>query len=328
MKEEYKKELETNTLPKTIKEIQQEEYQQMLNEVDEKIKSQLPPEYLSDNLLEELINIEYVNERYIISKEFLDKYKNYPHRVVKDIEIFSKLAKKMETDTRAISDADELERYRQLPKGSLRNRGIFYSEGLELVDIYPELKQSTFTETINNVYLGRYMLPMKLPNGDVFSYMGYAPKSETDKYEVPKISQNRERNIFKQGNMLGNLDSLERYKDSNEIFIVEGYFDAVHLEVTINKPVIALLGSKVYDTKYALLKSIKEKYNKSFIYVPDFDISGTNKYLLSSNLWDEIYNYNSENTIKEYYNDIDDFIKLKGKDALPSWGLDRLIEQR
>lgn len=286
-----------------------EEMPDFLKESVERVEQALPEEYKAQDRMRSLINREEVVDQYVVSEKYLNKYIGRPIRVVRDIEIYTNLSDQLINCKDAQQDGSELEFYRKLKPGTLTERGIFYSDGVETVKRYNQLKYTSFVATINDAFVGRYLLPIKFPDGDVFSYIGYDPNNEFNKYNVPKISTDRRQNWVRQGNLLGNMDSLERYKGVKEVFIAEGLFDAYQLENAFHRPALALLGSKIYRNKQALLQYIKNKYKVRYIFVPDFDASGLDHWLINSKLWDGVFNFNKGRRRNEVYQDVDAFLR-------------------
>lgn len=232
---------------------------------------------------------------YQLDQQIKNKYQkyNYPTGILTEIDINTRLKNEyILKDKKFDRDAEELEKYRVFRKGFLRNKGVFYCEGINFISEFELLGYSIFRNITNGAFNGRYCLPICLPNGDVFTWMTYDPSAEY-KYMLPKAIGRPELNYFHQGNILGNLESL-RNKNTNKIYFSEGMFDAYRIEEQFNSSSVALLGSKLGTNKIKMLKLIKMYTRKELIYVPDIDSAGLSNQLIKNPIWDDVFNYSKE----------------------------------
>ncbi len=247
---------------------------------------------------------------YQLDQQIKNKYQkyNYPTDILTEIDINTRLKNEyILKDKKFDRDAEELEKYRVFRKGFLRNKGVFYCEGINFISEFELLGYSIFRNITNGAFNGRYCLPICLPNGDVFTWMTYDPSAEY-KYMMPKAIGRPELNYFHQGNILGNLESL-RNKNTNKIYFSEGMFDAYRIEEQFNSSSVALLGSKLGTNKLKMLKLIKMYTRKELIYVPDIDSAGLSNQLIKNPIWDDVFNYSKEFNTK--CKDIDLYFREK-----------------
>lgn len=245
-----------------------------------------------NSVLSDYIDINKL-DTFNLSEEYKQRYKNFnfPVEILEELEINTRLRDEyVLKNTKFKRDSDELEKFRRFKPGFLRNKGIFYCEGVNFANEFKLLQYSTFVSITNGAFNGRYCLPLCLPNGDVFTWMTYDPNSG-NKYMIPKAIDRNDINYYHQGNILGNLESINEY-ESNRIFFCEGLFDAYRINEQFNEPAVAMLGSNLGSYKKKLLETIKRRTKKQLVYVPDFDKAGLANNLIEYSLWDSIFNYN------------------------------------
>lgn len=262
-----------------------------------------------NDILKDYINLDTVNiEDEIIDIKF-DNYK-FPQNILREININTKLRDYIKKTPKYEQDANELETFRVFRKGFLRNKGIFYCEGIQFMNEFDLLQTGTFKYITNGAFNGRYCLPICLPNGYVFTWMTYDPNGRY-KYMLPKALERPDINYFHQGQLLGNLESINEYPDSTRIYFCEGMFDAYRVNEQFNSPGIALLGSALGKEKLDMLRIIKKHTNKVFVYIPDIDTAGLKGSLIENDIWDEIMNFSKEfNTDAK---DLDQYFRFKNK---------------
>ena len=247
---------------------------------------------------------------YQLDNKIKNKYQkyNYPMDILTEIDINTRLKNEyILKDKKFDRDEKKKKKYRVFRKGFLRNKGVFYCEGINFISEFELLGYSIFRNITNGAFNGRYCLPICLPNGDVFTWMTYDPSAEY-KYMMPKAIGRPELNYFHQGNILGNLESL-RNKNTNKIYFSEGMFDAYRIEEQFNSSSVALLGSKLGINKIKMLKLIKMYTRKELIYVPDIDSAGLSNQLIKNPIWDDVFNYSKEFNTK--CKDIDLYFREK-----------------
>lgn len=228
-----------------------------------------------------------INEK---TEAYKSKYPNIDREyVLKDIALFTEYRDFCKTDRQSIQDAHNLEIFRRFDKDFLSNRGVTYFDIFEDIDRFPLLRHTSVITCSSDLYRGRYLLPICTINGDVMSHMGYDKFNPRGKYEVSRVEW------IHQKRMLGNLESLSMY-DGNEIFIVEGFFDAYRINESMGKKSIATLGSRKSKTDAVMFDILKRKGHK-LVYVPDHNDAGMNA--IKNYKWDDIYAYPYE------YGDLD-----------------------
>lgn len=201
----------------------------------------------------------------------------------KDKELFTQFKQEIITD-KLFLDSEKLASIRKFPKDAFYNRGIFYSPtAIDLLNSYPYLKDTSIPYCNNSLYMDRYIYPICNTKGEVLLHMGYNPTplgEYMNKYEISNSIGVNQRNV------IANMESIGMY-DGNEIYVTEGYFDAVAVNLLWNKKAIALLGSYHMNIPKRTILSRLKKEGYKLILIPDLDEAGSN--LISSNLWDDIY---------------------------------------
>lgn len=223
-------------------------------------------------------------ETFKISEPFIKEYRGTEKFIIKNTEIFTIIRDQMVQTGFNTADAAELEDYRMFPRGFMQKRGVFYCPNVsDLIPHYEILKHSDIYQITNDTYEERYMLPICLPNGHVFTHMGYCPPvvdNNAFKYILGNVEW------IDQGNLLGHLESLRMYPGKT-IYVCEGMMDAYRLSDIFNAPAIALLGANLSKTKRALLSMLKAD-GYTLIYVPDEDQAGLNKKILEDPFFSNI----------------------------------------
>lgn len=245
--------------------------------------------------------------------------------VLKDIEVLTDFIKYIKTTDRQHEDSKELADYRLIDHNLLQRRGIIYSEDeIDLMKLYPKLGKTSIRFTTNDTYRGRYLLPICLPDGRVFSFMSYTHDiSQGFKYLVPKFN-GKVLNWVKQGNILGNMESLSDpllVFQPHTLFVTEGFFDAYRVNAELKAKSVALLGSHMTKSKKKILYSLKNTGLK-LIYVPDMDKVGLEGSLIHLPIWDGVLSYVKYGNPKlkletNEWLDIDDFFYLHRVNNLP-----------
>ena len=258
--------------------------------------------------------IDIIQESLYGSDNKLDKYRHLINSIEnlqqyeKDIVLFSKLLEDLENDDTRINDCADLAKYRIFPKKFFVEKGIFYYENISIYKRFPYLQKSSIGQAFNYPFDERYLLPIRLPNGKVFTFMGYTHEIDREKYTVAQLPW------INQGNMIGNLESLKKYPNSRVVKVIEGMMDAYRVELMEGVPALALLGSVIKPQKRAILSYLKTHYNKQLNYIPDRGKTGTSSKLLNDPLWDVIETYDEGKDIDQNY-----AIKIKNKQIEMEW---------
>ena len=232
-----------------------------------------------------------------IDKEMYEKYPFINNKdILYDIQQYTKANKEVLESDLAKADAADLEWKRGFKAGTLQSRGVFYSDGALALSYFPSLKGTS--SILNISFIERYQLPIKLPNGDVFTYMGYQPDVVENKYAFPRPVGDVD--WARQSRVLGNLDSLGLY-DGNEIYVVEGMMDAYRINEVFKKKSVATLAYKGMSNKINMLMGLKKRGHR-LIAVPDTDITGAKSWMAQNKggLFDKVYDINTEDP---YYED-------------------------
>lgn len=260
---------------------------------------------LDDVQLEEYDASQHINQqkleelRNTLSDEVAIKYKDIENISMKNnLEQFSKLTKEIIEDGDYREYNRDLEKIRLFPKDFLANRGIFLSiSKQDLIETYDYLYNSSLYQTnTDEAYTNRYMLPIRLPNGDTLTHTGYRPKVfgiPGPKYETAFYDW------MSQGSILGNMESLMLYPDVKIVYVVEGMMDAYRINQVLKSPSVALLGSILSKEKKVLITLLKQQ-GYTLIYVPDQDASGLTHNLLNNDLFDNIMMYGDKEKDKDF----------------------------
>lgn len=251
------------------------------------------------------IDIGKVNKEQYLFKNDMNLPSDVPEVVRQDMEIFREVDKQVLDNQENNQFIKQLERFRNFKPGFLVNKKIIYAD-VNVFKRFPILKYSSLARTDNSMMEDRFLLPIRLPNGNIYTYMGYSTGT-INRYIMPKVKDVPRYNYSNQSSLFGNMESIR--KDDPEVYFAEGFFDAYRIESELGKSAVAMLGSKLTKNKERMLQTLKQRENKRFIYVPDFDENkaGFDEYLLKSKLWDEIYNFNRG--LEKEYKDIDQYYR-------------------
>ncbi len=217
-----------------------------------------------------------------------------------DVELYTRLKQEILSCPDEFGyDIECFEKYRASPPGSFKERGMFFSDSLiELLDRFPYLRDSSAVDIRidYNVFDQRYIYYITLPSGDVYTVMGYSYLSNTDR-NIPKYQEGGFQWAV-QSEMVGNLESLSMY-DGGDIYVCEGYFDALCINTEWGKKSIANLGSTVSKVKRKIYNKLKDM-GHMLILVRDMDIAGQK--LANDPIWDRVYSIPMKNC-----KDVDDY---------------------
>lgn len=242
-------------------------------------------------------------------QEYLLHDKEYLTPIIHEMELLTYLKEEVIAGNRLENDdIYALENIRVFSKGSLSSRGMFYCESIPtLYAHYDFLSDSMIYATNNDAYTDRYMYPICLPNGTVFTYMGYsyeATRNDTlHKYEIPQVK------YINQRTLLGNMESLSLYEGS-VVYVTEGYFDALRINDEWNKKSVCIFGSTLTTRQRNLLYLIKQQ-GHILVYVRDMDEAGEK--ICLDPIWDDTFIIPSTK-----YKDIDEYVREQYKDAYQS----------
>lgn len=260
-------------------------------------------------------------ETFKTSSAFVKEYHDIEPFIVKNIEINTIVKNDMISSGFNIGDSTELEDYRMFPRGFMQQRGVFYCPNIaDLIPYYEILRYTDIYQITNDTYEERYMLPICLPNGHVFTHMGYCPPvvdASAFKYimgNVPWVDQ---------GNLIGHLESLSLYPNSKVIYVCEGMMDAYRLSDLFQSPALAILGANLTATKRGILSMLVAQ-GYSLIYVPDMDGAGLNNHLINDPLFSNLIQIDKDTKdidlmvktyyfkyIEEHYHELNTDIEMK-----------------
>lgn len=239
-------------------------------------------------------------------KEYLLNGKSYLTPIAHEMELLTRLKEEIISGNRLeIDDIYALENIRVFSTNSFSSRGMFYCESIPtLYSHYDFLADSMIYATSNDAYTDRYMYPICLPDGTVFTFMGYsyeATRNDTlHKYEIPQIR------YINQRTLLGNMESLSLY-NGNVVYVTEGYFDAIRINDEWGKKSVCIFGSNLTTRQRNLLYLIKQQ-GHMLVYVRDMDEAGEK--ISRDPVWDDVFIIPSTK-----YKDIDEYVREQYKDV-------------
>ena len=203
--------------------------------------------------------------RWSIYKSILEKYSNFCHE-----ELISK----------KYPEVMEYLNTRKITKKEITFFKIGYSPVKNI--FYEKLKEEFNEEQINSSgiyyfdenkkkyvdrFRSRIIFPVKTLNGSVFALGGRT----LSKTAFAKYINSPETEFYKKGNNLYNINSAKEFRNKNdEIFIVEGYMDAINLHKFNIENVVANLGTAMTEKQIELIWN----FFKNPIICLDGDISG------------------------------------------------------
>lgn len=149
-------------------------------------------------------------------------------------------------------------------------------------------------------FVGRYIIPIRNSRGDVVAFAGRGYVGGSPKYINTKTTE-----YFDKDKMLFNYDVAKHYK---EIYVVEGFFDALSLIEAGVKNVVALMGTSL--TEYHVETMLKDK---TIILALDNDSVGqaTTRNIINTfkNVVFKVCTYNS-------YKDFNELLVKEGKESV------------
>ncbi|MDD2409241.1 MAG: DNA primase [Bacilli bacterium] len=130
-----------------------------------------------------------------------------------------------------------------------------------------EIGLANKSENLYDVFRNRIIFPINNEKGEVIAFSGRIYNNE----DTNKYVNSKESIIFKKSNILFNYDKAKsEAKKSKEIFIVEGFLDAIRMHIIGVKNVVATMGTALTKEHALLLK----KLNVKIILLMDNDEAG------------------------------------------------------
>lgn len=187
-------------------------------------------------------------------------------------------------------------------KGFLKNSGIpndiFLSTGIV------RMKDGVLYE----MFRGRIIIPIIDVNKKVVGFGGRT----TEKEGFPKYINSPESAVFSKRVSLFGIDKTRKYiSDSNEVFIVEGYFDFISLFMHGFRNVVSTLGTAVTEGQISKLRN----YTENITLLLDGDEAGIKSALRLIELFAEM-GINGNMVVLPEAHDPDSFIRKEGMEAL------------
>ena len=149
-------------------------------------------------------------------------------------------------------------------------------------------------------FVGRYIIPIRNSRGDVIAFAGRGYKEGAPKYINTKTTE-----YFDKDQILFNYDVAKHYK---EVYVVEGFFDALSLIEAGIKNVVALMGTSL--TQYHIENLLKDK---TIILALDNDSVGQ---AVTRNIINEFKNVLFKVCVYDTYKDFNELLIKEGKDGV------------
>jgi DNA primase len=187
-------------------------------------------------------------------------------------------------------------------KSFLKNSGIpndiFLSTGLV------RMKDGVLYE----MFRGRIIIPIIDVNKKIIGFGGRTIEKEG----FPKYINSPESAVFSKRVSLFGIDKTRKFiSDSNEVFIVEGYFDFISLFMHGFKNVVSTLGTAVTEGQISKLRN----YTENITLLLDGDEAGIKSALRLIELFAEM-GINGNMVVLPEAHDPDSFIRKEGMEAL------------
>lgn len=163
------------------------------------------------------------------------------------------------------------------------------------------------TETYD-IFRGRIVIPIIDVNKKVIGFGGRA----IEKDGFPKYINSPESSVFSKGLSLFGIDKARKsIAENNEVFIVEGYFDLIALNMNGFKNVVSTLGTSVTEGQLSKLRN----YTDNITLMLDGDEAGIKSALRLIGLFAEM-DINGNMVVLPDGHDPDSFLKEKGAEGL------------
>jgi DNA primase len=187
-------------------------------------------------------------------------------------------------------------------KGFLKNSGIpndiFLSTGIVRV------KDGTLYE----MFRGRIIIPIIDVNKKIIGFGGRTIEKEG----FPKYVNSPESTVFSKRSSLFGIDKTRKaISESNEVFIVEGYFDFISLYMNGFKNIVSTLGTAVTEGQISKLRN----YTENITLMLDGDEAGIKSALRLIELFAEMDVHGNMIVLPEAH-DPDSFVRKEGAEAV------------
>jgi DNA primase len=187
-------------------------------------------------------------------------------------------------------------------KGFLKNSGIpndiFLSTGIV------RIKDGALYE----MFRGRIIIPIIDVNKKIIGFGGRTIEKEG----FPKYVNSPESTVFSKRSSLFGIDKTRKFiSESNEVFIVEGYFDFISLYMNGFKNIVSTLGTAVTEGQISKLRN----YTENITLMLDGDEAGVKSALRLIELFAEMDIHGSMIVLPEAH-DPDSFVRKEGVEAV------------
>jgi DNA primase len=187
-------------------------------------------------------------------------------------------------------------------KGFLKNSGIpndiFLSTGIV------RMKDGE----LYDMFRGRVIIPIVDVNKRIIGFGGRT----IDKEGFPKYVNSPESAVFSKRSTLFGIDKTRKYiSESNEVFIVEGYFDFIALYMNGFKNIVSTLGTAVTEGQISKLRN----YTENITLMLDGDEAGIKSALRLIELFGEM-GVNGRMVVLPEGHDPDSFVRKEGVKAV------------
>ena len=187
-------------------------------------------------------------------------------------------------------------------KGFLKNSGI--PNDIFLSTVIVRIKDGTLYE----MFRGRIIIPIIDVNKKVIGFGGRTIEKEG----FPKYVNSPESTVFSKRSSLFGIDKTRKsISESNEVFIVEGYFDFISLYMNGFKNIVSTLGTAVTEGQISKLRN----YTENITLMLDGDEAGIKSALRLIELFAEMDVHGNMIVLPEAH-DPDSFVRKEGAEAV------------
>lgn len=166
----------------------------------------------------------------------------------------------------------------------------------------------TNNSEIYDIFRGRITIPILDINKKI---IGFGART-IEKDALPKYINSPESSIYSKRSSLFGIDKTRKHiSDSNEVYIVEGYFDFISLYMNGIRNIVATLGTSVTEEQISKLKH----YTENITLMLDGDEAGIKSALRLIGMFSDM-DINANIVILPEGHDPDSFVRKYGKDGV------------
>ncbi len=158
------------------------------------------------------------------------------------------------------------------------------------------------------MFRGRIIIPIIDVNKKIIGFGGRTIEKEG----FPKYVNSPESTVFSKRSSLFGIDKTRKFiSESNEVFIVEGYFDFISLYMNGFKNIVSTLGTAVTEGQISKLRN----YTENITLMLDGDEAGIKSALRLIELFAEMDVHGNMVVLPEAH-DPDSFVRKEGAEAV------------